>query len=135
MDISGSMSENSKEMLEHIYEICSTVNGSVSVRMCDIMTRYYKKNITKHDIDSFDWKSVTGWGGTELSDSIKESVKNRPDVLVIITDMMLFGEDLDTLNNLSNKIRLIICTDCSHERLTSIITKRKFKYVDLKSVA
>jgi predicted metal-dependent peptidase len=131
VDTSGSMSSLVPSIITHLFNIGRILNGIQDLRLCDTRTRYTFKDITKHELNDLKWDSMSMWGGTHLSESMRESMKIQPDIFVIITDLELPYDDFDTINKISRKTKLIICTDKNKHSIESKEIKRKYEHVDI----
>lgn len=106
VDSSGSMSSWIQTVLDHVMAICTQGGELAFLVMGDVRVRWFKKHVTQKDVRNLEFK---GLGGTKITPLIEKATSERPDILIVISDMEVWDEDVDAINKVGKKIKTIVC--------------------------
>jgi len=105
-DTSYSMVTHLPSVMNHIATIATETGNIDRLLGGDIRKTLDMKNVTKKDISKLEWG---GFGGTSLKPLLLEIFKNKLDIVIVVTDMLLNNEDISILNNVGKGQTVIIC--------------------------
>jgi len=130
IDCSGSMIKYLPSVVGHIANISSSTGGIDYLIGGDIRKTIDYKNVTKAKLKDIEFK---GLGGTYLKDMINELVQKNLDILILITDLELGSDDMDTIKNITKKISTILCIPKNYYTDSLITELPKVKIIPISA--
>ena len=106
VDTSGSMLDYTKDVLNHVITITTETGGIDYLIGGDVKERIYHENVTRKKLHNI---KLHGYGGTRLSSMISKLASKPIDIMILITDMYLNDEDIETIQKVSKRKSVILC--------------------------
>jgi len=105
VDCSGSMGPLLEKAIDEVYTVCSHRGSLDYVVLGDVQVNGVYKNVTRPMFKSIQW---AGFGGTSLKPLIECALRQKHDILVIISDMIIPSSDVKYIESISKRNFIVI---------------------------